>query len=315
MQPEAPTNTIDFIGDVHGFAKPLKQLLNQLGYQKTQHGWTHKFARLVFLGDLIDRGPDQKETVDLVRSLCESGLATCLSGNHEFNAIGFVTPRPDKPDHMVRSHTDNHIAQHAAFLEAYANDRAGYEETLAWFRTLPIWFESDQVRAVHACWHPASQRILAPYLDAAHRPRSLDFFQATGIPESPAWEAREVTLNGLEARLPQAASFQDYYGVTRRKIRVNWWASRQQTYRDAAVIDETQRTRIPDVPMQEAVPDYQGTLCFFGHYWMRGRPRIEHPRAVCLDYSVALKDGVLCGYRFQNEVDACDAHLVWASKT
>ena len=315
MQLEDSTAPIDFIGDIHGFAQPLKRLLEKLGYQKTQAGWTHANARLVFLGDLIDRGPEQKETVDLVRSLCESGLATCLSGNHEFNAVGFVTPRPDQPDQMIRSHTANHIAQHEAFLEAYANDAQGYQDTLEWFQTLPIWFESDHVRAVHACWHPDSQRALTPYLDESHRPRSLEFFEATGVPGSTAWEAREVTLNGLEARLPEAASFEDYYGVTRRKIRVNWWAPEQHTYRDAAVIDETQRNRIPNLPMHERVPDYQDTLCFFGHYWMRGRPRIEHPRAVCLDYSVALEDGVLCAYRFQNEANADAAHLVWASKT
>jgi len=154
--------TLDFVGDIHGFVDPLKRLLEKLGYQKTQTGWTHPHARLVFLGDLIDRGPGQKETVELVRTLCESGLATCLSGNHEFNAVGFVTPRPDQPDQMIRSHTPNHIAQHEAFLEAYANDAAGYQETLEWFQSLPLWFASERVRAVHACWHSAHRKHWLP---------------------------------------------------------------------------------------------------------------------------------------------------------
>jgi len=33
--------TLDFVGDIHGFVDPLKRLLEKLGYQKTQTGWTH----------------------------------------------------------------------------------------------------------------------------------------------------------------------------------------------------------------------------------------------------------------------------------
>lgn len=303
--------TIDFIGDIHGHADVLKHLLSDLGYHKRNQRWTHRQATLVFLGDLVDRGPEQRETVELVRELCASNLALCLSGNHEFNAVGFATERTDAPGQYVRSHTDNHIRQHEAFLEAYANDRSGYEETLAWFRRLPLWFEAANVRAIHACWHGPSQNALKHLLDAAHCPIDHTFFTESGTPGSDAWQAREVLLNGMEAKLPNEVAFTDYYGITRRRIRVNWWSPGQTTFRQAAVIDDTQRHVIPDMPMEEASPEYTGTLCFFGHYWMRGTPRIQHPRAVCLDYSIALPDGALCAYRFDGEQTALPEHLTW----
>ena len=306
---------LDLIGDIHGHADALTRLLDQLGYRKKDRRWHHPSARILFLGDLIDRGPAQRETVEIAHELCESGLAQCLMGNHEFNAVGFVTERNDAPGQFVRSHTENHIRQHEAFLDAYANDQAGYLQALDWFKTLPLWAEASAFRAVHACWHAPSQAALAPWLTGHHAPKDSTFFTDSGIPGSLAWEAREVLLNGLETRLPGEASFVDYYGTRRRKIRVNWWSPAQTTYRDAAVIDDSQRDRIPDIPLQEVAPDYAETLCFFGHYWMRGQPRVTHPRALCLDYSVALEDGFLCSYRFKGESDAVNDHLTWVGHT
>jgi hypothetical protein len=46
----------------------------------------------------------------------------------------------------------------------------------------------------------------------------------------------------------------------------------------------------------------------FGHYWMRGEPRILHPRASCLDFSVA-KEGFLTAYRWSGETEC--APIIW----
>lgn len=315
MSVDSRRASLDFIGDIHGHADALKALLQRLGYREHQGHWSHPTATLVFLGDLIDRGPQQKAVVELVRTLVEDNMAVVLMGNHEFNAIGFAMERPDQPGTFIRSHTNNHIAQHQDFLDAFAHDRSDYQETLDWFLTCPLWFDNGQVRAVHACWHDPAMQTLSPWLTGDHRARNRQFILDSGVPGQPAWEAREVVLNGMETALPNAASFTDYGGMVRRNIRVNWWSEGQHTYQEAAVIDEAQRARIPALALHEPAPSYAGTLCFFGHYWMRGTPRITHPRAVCLDYSVVLMDGKLCAYRFQGEPDARDAHLVWVDRT
>ena len=213
-------------------------------------------------GDLIDRGPEQKETVEIVRELCERGYAVCLTGNHEFNAVGFVTERIDEPGKYVRSHTDNHIRQHQDFLDAYANDLHGYREILDWFSTLPLWFDNGDVRAVHACWNQEAQFDLASLLTETQSPIGKSFYEQTGITGSRPWEARETLLNGLEARLPDNVSFEDYYGIRRRRIRVNWWASEQTTFRDAAVIDDGPTPYHPGYCFARWVAKLRGSTVF-----------------------------------------------------
>ena len=80
------------IGDVHGEFEKLVALLNHLGYREQAGTFRHPGRTAIFVGDLVDRGPKQLATVDLVRRMVEAGSALCIMGNHEFNAIAWVTP-------------------------------------------------------------------------------------------------------------------------------------------------------------------------------------------------------------------------------
>jgi hypothetical protein len=66
---------ITFIGDVHGWLDRLERILDQAE------------GELIFLGDLIDRGPDSAAVVQRVRALCDEGRARCILGNHEFAMV------------------------------------------------------------------------------------------------------------------------------------------------------------------------------------------------------------------------------------
>src|ERR1035437_10235977 len=80
----------DIIGDIHGQAQKLKALLCTLGYRRSMGEFRHPEGRqAIFLGDLIDRGPDQIETLNIVRGMTDAASALCVMGNHEFNAIGY----------------------------------------------------------------------------------------------------------------------------------------------------------------------------------------------------------------------------------
>lgn len=70
------------IGDIHGRADLLEQMLQAIwdDMAKTDDGRT---ARILFLGDLIDRGPDSKTVLSLVLDLTRTQNAICLLGNHE----------------------------------------------------------------------------------------------------------------------------------------------------------------------------------------------------------------------------------------
>lgn len=74
----------DLIGDVHGCCDELERLLVKLGYQPWQGIWRHPAGRqLIFVGDLIDRGPRSLDTLELVSKLVAAGQALCVKGNHE----------------------------------------------------------------------------------------------------------------------------------------------------------------------------------------------------------------------------------------
>ncbi len=78
------TGPFDIIGDVHGCSAELDVLLAQLGYQDG----THPEGRTaVFLGDLVDRGPDSPGVLRRVMAMVGSGSALCVPGNHE-NKLG-----------------------------------------------------------------------------------------------------------------------------------------------------------------------------------------------------------------------------------
>lgn len=64
----------DIIGDIHGHAEALKALLASMGYREQGGAWRHPQRQAVFVGDFIDRGPKQVETVDVVRRMVDDEL-------------------------------------------------------------------------------------------------------------------------------------------------------------------------------------------------------------------------------------------------
>jgi len=59
----------DVIGDIHGEYDKLVALLVHLGYAESLGAWRHPSRSAIFVGDLIDRGPKQSATVELVRAM------------------------------------------------------------------------------------------------------------------------------------------------------------------------------------------------------------------------------------------------------
>ncbi|MGW5214180.1 polynucleotide kinase-phosphatase [Streptomyces sp. NPDC004051] len=74
------TGPFDIIGDVHGCATELEALLGALGYVDGVHP---EGRTAVFVGDLVDRGPDSPGVLRRVMSMVKSGDALCVPGNHE----------------------------------------------------------------------------------------------------------------------------------------------------------------------------------------------------------------------------------------
>lgn len=77
----------DIIGDVHGCYPELLTLLERLGYQVENNVASHPDRTLVFVGDLIDRGPDSPAVLRLAMKSCAAGTAFCVPGNHDVKLL------------------------------------------------------------------------------------------------------------------------------------------------------------------------------------------------------------------------------------
>lgn len=82
----------DIVGDVHGCFLELCDLLRQLGYEieteSDTYRVTHPAARkVIFVGDLVDRGPEIASVLRLAMSMVESGVALCVPGNHDMKLV------------------------------------------------------------------------------------------------------------------------------------------------------------------------------------------------------------------------------------
>lgn len=84
----------DIIGDVHGCYDELISLLGQLGYETNEDRAVHPDGRkLVFLGDIVDRGPKIVDVLKLVMASVEAGTALCVPGNHDIKLMRKLSGR------------------------------------------------------------------------------------------------------------------------------------------------------------------------------------------------------------------------------
>jgi hypothetical protein len=303
--------SFDIIGDIHGEFDHLVSLLLVLGYSEASGVWRHPDRTAVFVGDLIDRGPKQLETVELVRTMVLSGTARCILGNHEFNAIAWVTQDPERPGHFLRDHHKlGNREQHQAFLDV-VEGTPRQKAITDWFRTLPLWLDLGGLRVVHACWHEESMDVLRPFL-GSDQALTDEAVLLASRPGHPVFEALEVVCKGPEVRLPPGVSFADKGGKVRHEVRVRWWQADLSTYRKAAIGPPGDMEMIPDAPLPEEWRGrpYSGPPVLFGHYWFTGKPEVISPQFACLDYSVA-KNGPLVAYRWDGESALSSDKMMW----
>ena len=286
----------DLIGDIHGHAEELEQMLLKLGYTKNSGIYQHPNRQVIFLGDFIDRGPQIKEVLELVRPMVEKGFAKSVMGNHELNALAFHTADPHKQGEFLRPHSDKNIHQHSETLRQV--DEKTLRSHLQWFRTLPLFLDLGDLRVVHACWDKAEMQKTTGQVD--------DQFLASACKQDgELFDAVETVLKGKEAELPEGNQFKDKDGHPRRKTRLRWYQDPSgHTYGSYALATHPIDC---DILLSEEVVNAASPYetseppVFIGHYWLSGKkPELLADNVACLDWSVA-RGGFLCAYRWDGE--------------
>lgn len=288
------------IPDIHGHRYKLELALSELGFLYKRGAWRHPMGgKAIFLGDFIDRGPDQAGVLRTVRDMVEAGSAEAIMGNHELNAVHYHSTDPETGA-PLRAHSEKNTKQHGAFLSEFPHGSPETRRWIDWMSQLPLAYEEDGIRAVHACWHAPSIAMLRRHTVGMRlSPEQIWFAARAGTAMN---EVVEILCKGPERSLPEPFVIHDSQGVARKKVRVKWWpveGVEVPSWRDVAIsVDDV--SELPEGPAPDDVRNLgygsKEPVVFFGHYWLTGRPVRQAHNVMCLDYSAGL-GGPLASYR------------------
>jgi len=300
---------LDVIGDVHGEIEALESLLDSLGYD--HEGRHAERRRLVFVGDLCDRGPDSPAVFRRVRSLVDAGRAQCVLGNHELNLL-----RGERKHGNHWFYGEAFDPEHEEFgtcIPATGEERG---QILEFLLRLPLALEREDLRIVHAAWLDAS-------IDELRRGpqdplESYEYFEAranAAAAERRLEERYDAALAQLGPALtdkdrnpgpiPVLAEYDEHYQMA-NPVRVV--SSGVERATEEPFFAAGKWRFVKRVPWWET---YQGPPVLFGHYWRwwnnavhkhlsKGEPNLfegeeagpamaENHQAFCLDFSVGAR--------------------------
>lgn len=132
------TGPFDIIGDVHGCYDELLALLAKLGWSVTAREGepegacdvlppaTDPLRKLVFVGDLVDRGPKTPAVLRLVMNLCAVNLAICVPGNHDIKLVKALRGKNVQTNHGLAES----LAQLSADTEEFRREAAHFLDKL-----------------------------------------------------------------------------------------------------------------------------------------------------------------------------------------
>ncbi len=304
----------DLIGDIHGHYDKLTTLLDRLGYtcvgkEPSEHSFEHPEGRkVIFLGDYIDRGPKVREVLLTVRAMVESGNALAVLGNHEH--VAFLYHEPDGKGSWLRPPWLRHGMGLAKTISQFEGREEEWQDWLTWLKTLPLYLDLGDLRAVHACWNAEAIEFLGDRC-LSHDP----LLHSTADRSTSDHWAVEQLLTGPEMTIPDGAMILNARGMPLPYTRVRWWdiptgpvdladLALPEPLDDRGEADREKVRQLPNYP-----PD--GPPVFFGHYWLspdKDKTPLRHNIA-CLDYSAA-KNGPLVAYRWNGEAALTSAHFI-----
>ncbi len=194
----------DIIGDIHGQLHALKSMLKILGYVLDGNVYrAPKGRKLISVGDVINKGPEPLECLELVAAMVDAGEALMIIGNHEINAIHYQAG--------IRPKTAATTRQFSTTLAQIEKDEDRWQSSRSFILSLPTRLElaNGQLRVVHAHWPPSD---FPQIIDAS-------LIEATGL--GGPWNGElEKMVRGPEV---DSAPYLDHNGIERTKDRVSWW--------------------------------------------------------------------------------------------
>ena len=276
----------DIIGDIHAQAGRLKLLLAELGY--TGPYYSHpEGRRVIFLGDFINRGPENRETLHIVRQMTERG-AMVVMGNHEFKAICYARPGVHG---YIRPHTLKNAAEHAGFIDEFKFGSVAHKSAISWFERLPVRLELPEFRVVHACWSEVAYRNIGRFIKRNEGTLKESAYGAYDTENDNTFSRSfDELVRGPRYKLPRGISILDSQGQVTKESRLLWW--KQKGTPAPELLDKGEQIgkflsnwNKKNISTLRNRFNYQSQLpVFIGHYNLLGEPEITSDRVVCLNF-------------------------------
>ncbi|TKG91962.1 metallophosphoesterase [Puteibacter caeruleilacunae] len=290
----------DIIGDIHGHASLLIQLLEKLGYRENGEGfYAHPERKVIFVGDYINRGTEIRKTLQIIRSMVENNKALAVIGNHEYNAIIYYLK--DKNHKYIKKRSAKVKLAMRKTEEQFRGHPDEWKETLKFFRHTPMWLELDGLRIVHAYWNDEHiNHLKTIFPDGKLKKKIL----RSALNDPRTILAIEETLKGLDFKMPFDLVVRDSRGLSHRSFRMRWWESSEgKTFNEAAFGN---KFVLPNYTIPKELTNnldvYKETdpVVIFGHYCLGQGAQVVRPNLCCVD-SCITNSGVLTAYRWSGE--------------
>ncbi len=300
----------DIIGDVHGNANELEELLLKLGYTMLYGIWRHTHRKAIFVGDFIDRGPSSRRVLEIVRGMVGYDFAHAVLGNHELNAIFYFSKNEQGRPHKKLSESAKKLVEQVK--KEFRGEEKLLKSYLKWLRTLPIHLNFGSFRVVHAYWNDEYANTIEQYREEGRFRKNILGLMADV--KHPLGNAVAKSTKGIEFSLPDDLIIKDSNNNQRSNFRIKWWEEvDNKTFYE---ISYGNKFRLPDytIPKQLLFPykhySENEPLVFFGHYCMDKKSMIPRNNICCVDSCIA-SGGSLAAYRWKGEVEVNRGNLVF----
>jgi hypothetical protein len=294
----------DFIGDVHGNAKKLLQLIDKLGYVRNDSVWMHHENRqIIILGDFINVGKESKNVLSILYELWEKNIACVLVGNHEyFLALNFL-----KNGKSVFEKNSKIFFDYESLFNEFNSDYSELIKYIEWFTSLPLYLETEKFRAVHAYWNN-------DHISLIKNNNSLKEIILASKQKSIKKEEVKSTVNEtLNGKL--IYHYNSWLFKKPQKFRIKWWNELyNKDLSDNIIVHKKTNLKSKKITpkLLPGFKPYQNNEkpVFIGHYWFQTLPFLLKNNVCCLDFGAA-KGGYLTAYRFNGEQKLDARNLVW----
>lgn len=269
---------LDLIGDVHGELATLQALLRHLGYDTC--GDHPAGRRLVFVGDLVDRGPDSPGVVEFVRGLVDTDRAQCVLGNHELNILRGQTK--EGTGWFVGNHSDEKDGAGVPMPQRALQNDDERSRCTQFFETLPVALERADLRVVHSCWaekaiQSAREATSVMSLFGEEERRIRREIEQTGLAAKAKKETLGLAQRGMDLRKKSTAEFPFCQAIGQKSVLEQSNAIKELTSGPETLVEPGRPFFVGGkwrmVKREPWWESYDGdTAVVVGHYW-RGRQK------------------------------------------